>query len=375
MAELRRHGVRQSAPIMFKSAFRNTTLKHYFKLEAEFDRDVRYDVAVQAGEHQAGLRFFSENIRVGRQSYMGRGQNGVKVLGLTANKRDIDEARGIWDRFREAVEIPEVLEEELNRVARFAIFSPQTPFLRGVSGENDQLEPVGLFGTGLPRAALAVQSASGQHGFRAIFTKDEGSKRKSDLFRKVLEIVHAPGWNRGYSVATFNPQFVSTQVQASDALLYFKDKHMRRGRDMLSAYDASEGTLYLLFMAVMILHPDAPKIFALDNVDNALNPAMTTRMLSTLIESTCSKEFKELVIGPEQVFLTSHNPTALDAFDLFDDDQRVFVVSRDEKTGETIATPLRPAEGWTKADWVKAAGGKSMSELWIEGRIKGALGG
>lgn len=374
MAELRRHGVRQSPPVMFKSAFRNLELKHYFKLESSFDGNVHYDVSIQAGQNLGSLRYFSERFRVDSKSYLGRGQNGVRVESLATNKRDIDETRGLWDRFREVVDVPEVLEVELNRMGRFAIYSPQTPFLRGVSSETDPLEPVGLFGTGLPRAADALQNARASLGLRVRLGKAELST-KLELFLKILNIVRAPGWNHGFSVARFNPELVSTQVQTSDALLYFIDKHMKRGRDRLSAYDASEGTLYLLFMAVLILHPDVPKIFALDNVDNALNPAMTTRMLSTLIEATCSPEFKEEGIGPEQVFLTSHNPTALDAFDLFDDDQRVFVVSRSDKTGETVVTRLKPAEGWTRTDWIKAAGGKALSELWIEDRIKGALGG
>ena len=148
---------------------------------------------------------------------------------------------------------------------------------------------------------------------------------------------------------------------------------MQSDRCVLSAYDAGEGTLYLLFIAVLLLHPDRPRIFALDNVDNALNPLMTKRMLETVIRATCSEDFRSHGIGPDQVFLTSHNPTSLDAFDLFDDDQRVFVVARDP-AGKTTVTRLQPKEGWSRDDWVKAKGGKNLSELWIEGKIKGALG-
>jgi hypothetical protein len=73
------------------------------------------------------------------------------------------------------------------------------------------------------------------------------------------------------------------------------------------------------------------------------------------------------------VFLTSHNPTALDAFDLFDDNQRIFVVSRDAK-GITTITRLQPEKGWTRSDWIKAMEGRSLSERWIENEIPGALG-
>ena len=72
------------------------------------------------------------------------------------------------------------------------------------------------------------------------------------------------------------------------------------------------------------------------------------------------------------MFLTSHNPTALDAFDLFNDDQRVFVVSRNDK-GNTVTERLLPKEGVTRDDWAAEYSGMNLSQLWIEGVIPGAL--
>jgi hypothetical protein len=97
-------------------------------------------------------------------------------------------------------------------------------------------------------------------------------------------------------------------------------------------------------------------------------------MLLTLIKATCDDMCINKFVGPEQVFLTSHNPTSLDAFDLFDENQKVFVVMRDPSAGFTQIMPLVPDSRWSKADWIKAYSGKSLSELWIEGKIKGALG-
>jgi len=363
-AELQKRGVRLSLPTLFKSSFKNFSIRPHFVLKADFDASVQYDVSIKSGEQFDSLRFFTENIRYGRKSYMGRGQNGITVRGLTPNKKDIDPTRGLWDRFREAIDLPPALEAELGPMARFAIYAPQTAFLRGTDVEAVPVRPIGLQGGGLPLAAEAVRMAR-----RRI-----GKWEKRGLYGRVLDLVNAPGWNDGFTVTKFISELVPAQVRTGDATLYFLDKFMKRGRNTLSAYDSSEGTLYLLFMAVMILHPDAPKIFALDNVDNALNPAMTRRMLETLIESTCGTEFRDAGIGPEQVFLTSHNPTALDAFDLFDPDQRVFVVSRKPETGETVISPLRPKVGWSKEDWIKAWAGRTLSELWIEGKITGALG-
>ena len=80
-----------------------------------------------------------------------------------------------------------------------------------------------------------------------------------------------------------------------------------------------------------------------------------------------------LSCGPRQVFLTSHNPTSLDAFDLFDEDQRVFVVERNED-GHTTVTRLKPRQGMTREEWQQAKNGRNLSQLWLDGEIRGALG-
>lgn len=364
--ELQKRGVRLSVPALFKSAFMSVKFRPNFGLEAEFDHDVRYDVAVRCGDTSESMRFLTERIRHGQTQWMGRGPNGVKIAGAAKPKADVDATRGLWDLFRQVVDgLPSALSEELNRMARFAIYAPQTAFLRGTEIESLAVKPLGLQGGGLPQAAQAVT---------VTLLKQTMASNKKELIKEILSLAFAPKWAQSISVAATIPNQVSSRVRTGDLTLYFIDKFMRTGRRTLSAYDSSEGTLFLLFLAVLILHPDSPKIFAFDNIDNSLNPAMTTQMLTTLIDATCDEEFKAHGIGPDQVFLTSHNPSALDAFDLFEDDQRVFVVSRAPETGYTQVTRLKPEAGWTKADWIEAVGGRSLSELWIEGRIKGALG-
>jgi len=156
-------------------------------------------------------------------------------------------------------------------------------------------------------------------------------------------------------------------------IVYFIDRFMHERRNTLSAYDSSEGTLFLLFMAVLLGHSEAPKIFSVDNVDSALNPALTKELLKTIIKIVTQKPVSGMTRGPDQIFLTSHNPTALDAFDLFDDEQRVFVVYRNEE-GHSRIKRLKPRTGWSREDWSKAFGGKKLSQLWIDDEIQGALG-
>jgi predicted ATPase len=364
--ELQRRGVRLSVPTLFKSAFRTSSLLPTLDLTATFESDVSYKLGVKAGSGATGLRFFSENVRHKGKSLMGRSPNGIKVLGESQLKKDIDPNRSIWDRFRETLNLPESVQLELSRMSTYAIYAPQTAFLRGTEVESLPVQPIGLQGGGLAQAAMLVN--------RTYRTVDAYKDGRRELYAEVMNIIQAPGWSENFYVGPFNAARTSRQVKTGSASLYFYDRFMAKNRNTLSAYDSSEGTLYLLFMAVLLLHPDAPKIYSLDNVDNALNPKITRLLLQLVIRCACSTDFRNAGVGPDQVFLTSHNPTSLDAFDLFDDEQRIFVTQRESRTGNTSVTRLRPPEGMTRAAWIKAADGKNLSELWIEGKIKGALG-
>ena len=100
---------------------------------------------------------------------------------------------------------------------------------------------------------------------------------------------------------------------------------------------------------------------------------MTRKLIEKIIEVTKKVSSENLSCGPRQVILTSHNPTSLDAFDLFDDDQRVFVVRRNTD-GNTEVERLKPSEDMTRDDWTAQFSGRSLSQLWIEGAITHALG-
>ncbi len=366
-SELQKKGVRLSVPTLFKSAFKNTGLRTNFDLSAAFDHEISYDVSISASTTSDELSFFSEHLLSRNTKVFGRSNHGFSVRG-GIDKRlviDIKKTRGLWDRFQDITALPTEQETELTSMAKFAIYSPQTAFLRGTDIELNPVRPIGLNGGGLAYAAEAVLMLLNKYA--------KTDKARHQLFKDVVSLVWKPGWTDQFGVRPIDSSVVSSQVKAQEKALYFRDKHMNTTRNSLSAYDSSEGTLYLLFMAVLLLHPDSPKIFALDNIDNALNPSITKSLLETIIKSTCNKEFRDSGIGPEQVFLTSHNPTSLDAFDIFDDEQRIFVVARD-KDGSTKVVRLQPPKNTTKIAWIKASNGKNLSELWIEGKIKGALG-
>lgn len=362
--ELQKRGVRLSVPTLFKSAFKHTDLRANLNLQGSFENSVTYNLSIKAGQAAGGLRFFSESISHNNRKIMGRSQAGITVRGLNTLKKDIDPTRGLWDRFREVADMHPLVEKELERLARYTIYAPQTGFLRGTDVEQLLVQPMGLQGSGLAQAAQAVLQ---------FYQASNTDRNTQDLVNRVFSLISAPGWTKAFRIRNFNEQNTSRLVRTGEASLYFVDTFMKEGRNVLSAYDSSEGTLYLLFIAVLLLHENTPKIFALDNVDNALNPSITRQLLERLIMGTCSDEYRAAKIGPDQVFLTSHNPTSLDAFDLFHPDQRIFVVARDQ-SGATQVKRLRPPEGISRADWIDRQNGRSLSEMWIDGKIKGALG-
>jgi predicted ATPase len=133
---------------------------------------------------------------------------------------------------------------------------------------------------------------------------------------------------------------------------------MRKGRNRLSAYDASEGALYVLFALVVLNHPRAPRTFAVENIDHALHPRLARKLVEVM-----AAQAKE---NDRQVLLTTHNPLVLDALDLRDDEVRLFTVDRD-RHGHTIIRRLPFTNALNKAQ----SSGLTLSQMWTRGLIGG----
>ena len=363
--DLSRKGVRITPPELMKSAFKSHNLPKTLRLTAELEGDVTYRINLTGKEDDPLLAFFSEGCTQGEEKIFGRGSNGVQVRG-TSVRRNLDRHRSLWDQVRTAFDFPVAVDTALRGLAQYAIYAPQTDFLRGTAAGKVDTPPIGLHGEGLPRAVrgLLVQLRDAEH-------------KESPTFKLKEMAVHLPflpRWASQVSVGRIDRYMTSRALpDQGDDMVYFLDKYMHHRRQTLSVYDSSEGTLFLLFVAVLLAHNDSPEIFALDNVDNALNPRMTRILLETIIKITKESSAEDLSSGPRQVFLTSHNPTSLDAFDLFDEDQRVFVVERNED-GHTTVTRLKPRQGMSREDWELAMNGRNLSQLWLDGEISGALG-
>jgi len=367
--DLRLKGVRLTPPELMKSSFKNEDLPSTFHIKVNLDKYIDYSAVISSREEGKVLSFFTENCKYLKESVFGRSNRGATATGVAYADR-LDKQRGLWDQIKATYDIPNNVVESFNEFAKYAIFSPQTDFLRGKKSGDSNLYPIGLHGEGLMEALITFGKEHSK--YREINSPKE--EKINHLMSDAMNLVWLPGWASMVSVKNKENILTSNDmVSASENTVVFKDRFMHRMRNFLSVYDSSEGTLFLLFSAMLLSHPNSPRIFAFDNVDNALNPKLTKSLVSKIIEITKYSTEENLPFGAKQVFMTSHNPTSLDAFDLFDDDQRVFVVKRNDK-GHTIATRLQPANNMTRDDWEVAKAGRNLSQLWIDGEIDGAYG-
>ncbi|MGB3216266.1 MAG: AAA family ATPase [Anaerolineae bacterium] len=229
-------------------------------------------------------------------------------------------------------------------LADYAVFAPNTPTLRGMEADIRQRIPVGLAGGQL---AEAVQE---------LLEPRQGKFGALDLDR-LLELLD---WVNEIAVVPPSRELTSASVPTTRSIIRFTDRWMGRDRNQLSAYDASEGALYVLFALVLALHPHSPRLFAIENLDQNMHPRLARATVRLFCELMLKAE-------PErQVLLTTHNPLVLDSLNLRDDRIRLFTVERD-------------VEGTTRVDRVPVSdemlrvieNGLSLSNLWVMGRLGG----
>ena len=225
----------------------------------------------------------------------------------------------------------------------YRIYCANTPTLRGAPDLQSR-EPLGLSGGRLPDAIREIRGAR------------RGNKRLKDAFQQVISLID---WAKNVQSAASADVPLSPSAAASKLVVRFTDRYMAEKRNVLTGYDASEGALYILFAAVLALHPKAPSCFAIDNLDQALNPRLSMRLTEALCHWLLDSA------EPRQTLVTVHNPTALDGLPLRDDRVRLFTVDRDNQ-GHTVVkrVELEKLQGY-------AADGWTLSRLWANGLIGG----
>lgn len=330
---LDRKGIRLSTPTLYKSSFGNIKKAPTIGLAIQWkDKECKfqYDVDLNTPIDDSAWRYHSEALYCNDEKLWGRSGH---------SKTEYDNKVGMLMLAPDA-EVEKV-RPSVEALKNYAVFQPSTPTLRGIIPDKYQTNPMGLCGG---RLAEAIEE---------ITTTEDGDIKLGDLYlSEVLELID---WASNFSVASPKKSNINSSVPTSRRVIEFQDRYMR-STDRFTAYDASEGSLYVLFLLCLAMHTRSPKIFAVDNFDQAMNPRLaraTTRLFCDLIK----KQNKT-------AFITTHNPLVLDGLQLDDPAVRLFTVERNKSDGTVQLKRINVTKELIDLD-------QPLSRLWISGRLGG----
>ena len=207
----------------------------------------------------------------------------------------------------------------------FLIFTPDEIILREQNIEYP-IKPLGIHGEGL-----------------FSFLKEQMNNEK-DLFGKLNGGLNLLDWFDGLDVPK--------DLLSNEAKLLIGDRYLKESLHFFDQRSTNEGFLFLLFYLTLFNSKETPSFFAIDNIEASFNPKLCMHLIKHLID--LAKE------NDKQVILTTHSPFVLDALDLSDEEQRLFVARRDID-GHTRLTRIKH-----KAERIQ-----KLSEVWMNGYIGG----
>jgi AAA15 family ATPase/GTPase len=196
-----------------------------------------------------------------------------------------------------------------SNISDFMIFAPENSALRHF--EEGLISPLSIEGKGLFKEVQKI-------------FKNEHKK-----FVEINEHLQLLDWFEGFEIPN--------DLMFTEQRIKIKDQFLLESVQYFDQRSANEGFLYLLFYFTLFISDDTPKFFAIDNIDNAMNPKLGRELIKTLAKLSKKEEHDK------QVILTTHNPAILDGLNLNDDEQRLFVIYRNAY-GHTKATRIFKTE-------------------------------
>lgn len=236
----------------------------------------------------------------------------------------------------------------IEELRNYAIYNPNTPMLRGIVSDPQTRIPVGLSGGGLSDGLLELM---------------QSARDNEDLQDFIDDLLSMFDWVRSVKTDVNISSILSNSVARPKRVITFIDKYMKVNSNKLTAYDASEGVLFALFLMVLCLSDSGPKVFSVDNIDQALNPRIVKNLMIHLHDWFKNMES----VNQKQILCTAHNPAILDGIDFSDDLVHLFTVDRDDE-GLTQVKRIIINDQIQKAAKEKNL---SMSQLWMEGYFGG----
>ncbi len=299
-----RRGVRAGLPRLFKTSFAGTRIPPHITLEARSEPSATFRVSLlnPLDQPKPAWSFKTEVLSSGDTQIVSRG--------VRSDRENLDESRGLSALKVVDLHPGDAASVLMNALQEYVIHTPNTPALRATVPDPQTRVPVGLVGGGLA------------DGFDEL-------KRGVDEAR-LEEVLDLIDWVSDVGVTDVVGDLLSPSVPRMTNVLKFTDRFMASSRNTLTAADASEGALYVLFAAVLCLSPSSPSIFAIDNLDSALNPRLVTRLVAHLAPWLMNAH------ADRQLLFTAHNPTVLDGLDLDDDEVRLFAVERNSGGHTTV---------------------------------------
>ena len=318
---------------MYKTSFESVNVPVHIGLTAENGVEASYKVSLlnPLDNPDPAWTFKTEKLLDGNSEIV---SDGVR------NKRNLTPTAGLAALKVVEIDRDSAAADIMDRLQNFAIYSPNTPTLRGMLTDPQSRSPVGLAGGRLAEAFSEFR--------KQMLEQDE------DLMDSVYELVD---WVSDIQSTTSAGSLLSPSVARTQVVLRFTDRFMRKSRNTLTAYDASEGALYVLFCAILCLSPQAPKIFAIDNLDQALNPRLAGRLTAKL------SQWLRRGDDARQLLFTAHNPAVLDGLDLDDPDTRLFAVERNSD-GHTVVRPIT-----LTPELASMHATHPLSRLWMMGNL------
>ncbi|MDR2755338.1 MAG: AAA family ATPase [Planctomycetaceae bacterium] len=330
-------GVRPGTPQLYKSSFKNTETPSCIAFTAKNTKTL-YHVELDNADDppKPNWLFLQEHLR----SIKNNKEYQIQEKRNPQLRNNIEKDRGFAVlRAAESNEKPPI--QFIRRLQDYRIYTPTTPVLRSMSTDTQPHRPLGLSGGRLPEAVHELLLYRDNYSYIRQIT--------DDFFPLI-------SWADEYRVSPISSLLTSNPSR----ILKFQDRFMANGRNVVSGYDASEGAMYVLFLAALVAHLDAPTFCAIENADYGLNP----RLVKTLFQ-----QLSQWVIDSpvqKQLLITTHNPIVLDGLPIQDNKIRLFVVNRTNK-GKTDIKRILPTE--QIIDMGKK--GHTLSELWVMGLLGG----
>jgi energy-coupling factor transporter ATP-binding protein EcfA2 len=177
---------------------------------------------------------------------------------------------------------------------KFTVYAPDYYTLRNFVPEG-QTAPLGTRGEGLLKLLASMHEKEPER----IHDIDEG-----------LGIL---GWYKGIDIKK-----LTTTLQENRLLI--KDKFIRRRGLLLDQVSTNEGFLFCLFYLTLFASSSTPQAFAIENIENGLNPKLCEQLVKNL--KHLSKKYNK------QAIISTHSPSVLDALNLDAEDELLLAVDR-----------------------------------------------